>query len=79
MGLKEEVLLAHEDNCWSIKRTPNATKLDRRVTRTKTTSHDKSHAKPETLHGQIQKKDPGKPRARVRASELKTDTGKERV
>ena len=76
LGLKEEVLLAHEVNCLSNKRTPNATKFDRQVTRIKTTSHDKSHAKPETLHGQTQKKDSGKPRARGRASELETDNGK---
>ena len=51
LGLKEEVLLAHEVNCWSIKQTPNATKIGRRPTRIKTTSHDKSHVIPETLHG----------------------------
>ena len=79
LGLKEEVLLAHEDNCWSLKRTPNATKLDKRVTRIKTTSHDKSRTIPETLHAQTRKKDSGMPRACVRASELETDNGKRRV
>ena len=79
LGLKEGVLLAHEVNRWSTKLTPNATKLDRRPTRTKTTSHDKSHAIPETLHGHTRKKDSGMPRARVRASELETDNGKRRV
>src|SRR6187399_2967315 len=79
LGLKEEVLLAHEVSRWSTKRTPNATKLDRRVTRTKTTSHDKAHIIPEKLHGQTRKKDSGMPRARVRASELETDNGKRRV
>ena len=63
--LKEEVLLAHYVNRWSTKRTPNATKLDRRPTRTKTTTHDKSHVIPETLHGHTRKKDSSMLRARV--------------
>ena len=48
-------LLDSSVNRWSIKRSPNGTKLDRRSTGSKPRPHDKSRSDPRTFNNRTQK------------------------
>ena len=63
-------------NRWSIKRSPNGTKLDRRSTGSKPRPHDKSRSNPEMFNPHTRKKSRIDHRRRTKRRNGKRTTGK---
>ena len=61
-------------NCWSIKRSPNGTQLDRWSTVSKPRPHDKSWSNPKTFNPHTRKEVERAPED-IGAPECKTDNG----
>ena len=60
---------------WSIKRSPNGTKLDRRSTGSKPRPHDKFRSNPKTFNTRTRKGDKRGAPVHVGVSDCETDNG----
>src|SRR5918994_4702751 len=77
VGLKHtRGLFVPSVNRWSIKRSPNDTKLDRRSTGSKPRPHDKSRSNPEMFNPHTRKKARNDHRRRTERRNAKRTTGK---